>query len=154
MREKFAERRAKWEASRKGTIFSSEDIGYVFKFTSERLYYSDILVFPSRVCDKIPLRKEVSYDAIETFDQSTDNVISLTIVSYDGRLISLRLLATATIKDVKCKALTELVLPINNVQGTGVLNYKLLKPSENMLDLSESLSISQSELSDYGKRSG
>lgn len=111
-------------------------------------------VFTSRVCDKIPLHKDVSYDSIETFDQGTDNVISLTIISYDGRLVSLRLLTTTTIKDVKRKALTELVLPFNNEQGTGVLSYKLLKPYENMFDLNESLPISQSELSDYGKRIG
>lgn len=105
----------------------------------------------SRVSDKIPLQKEVSYDSIEIFDQITDDVILLKIVSYDGRLVTLRLLTTTTIEEVKCQALTELVLPFDNVHGTGVLNYKLLKPLETMLDLKESLSISQSKLSDYGK---
>lgn len=92
------------------------------------------------------MQKEVSYDSIEAVDQNTDDVVLLNILSYDGRLINLRLLATTTIKDVKYEALIKL-----NEQITDVLHYKLLKTSDSMLELNECMSISQSNLSDYGK---
>lgn len=88
----------------------------------------------------------MSYESIETFDQHTDDVILLKIISYDGRLVSLCLLATQTIREVKIQAISELLLPINSD-----VHYKLLKPSETMDELSETLSIRQSKLSDYGK---
>ncbi|KAJ6647276.1 Ubiquitin-associated domain-containing protein 1 [Pseudolycoriella hygida] len=110
MREKLAERRAKWEASRKRVNFSSESIG---------------------ISNKIPLRTEIPYGPI-----------LLKIISYDGRLVSLRLLPTTTIQEVKCQALTELGLPIDE----DVQSFKLLKPSETTLELKEDLSISKCTL--------
>lgn len=153
MREKFAERKAKWEASRKRTNFSSETIGYIglccaiYRFENFDIF----LHSPFRVSDRIPLRKDVSYDSIELFDECPNDVVLLTIMSYDGRLLPLRVVKTTTIKEVKYRALTELILPMNDERGNGALNYKLLKPSQNMIDLNESLSISQSNLSDCGK---
>lgn len=115
---------------------------------------SKLLLVSCRVSDKIPLQKEVSYDSIEIFDQSTEDAILLNIISYDGRFVNLRLSTTTTIYEVKWQALTELGLPTNIEQSTGVPNYKILKPSETMPDLDESLSITQNALSDYGKRNG
>lgn len=116
-----------------------------------RMICSKLIFVYSRVSDKIPLQKEVSYESI---DQSAEDVISLKIISYDGRFVNLRSLATTTIEEVKWQAITELVLPINREHGTSVPDYRLLRPSETMLDLDESLSISQNKLSDYGKRNG
>lgn len=100
----------------------------------------------------------MSYDSIEIFeneshhDRTNEDVILLKIICYDGRFVSLELLTTMTIEEVKCQALTELVLPISNEHGTCVLNYKLLKSTGVMLDLNESLSISENHLSDHGKK--
>ncbi|XP_037033085.1 ubiquitin-associated domain-containing protein 1-like [Bradysia coprophila] len=127
MREKFAERKAKWEASRKRANFSSDTIG---------------------VSDKIPLRKDVSYDSIELYDENADDAILLKIVGYDGRIVPLRLVSTTTIQEVKCQALRELVAVSNDHGTSSILGYKLLKSNASMLALNESLSISQSNLSD------
>ncbi|KAG4071889.1 hypothetical protein HA402_006050 [Bradysia odoriphaga] len=126
MREKFAERKAKWEASRKGANFTSETIG---------------------VSDKIPLRKDVSYDSIELYDENADDAILLKIIGYDGRIVPLRLVSTTTIQEVKFQALKQLVVTNDN-GSSSVLGYKLLKSTASMLALNESLSISQSNLSD------
>lgn len=109
-----------------------------------------------RVSDKLPLRKEVSHDSIEIFeneshqDRVNEDTILLKIISYDGRFVSLRLLSTTTIGEVKDHALTEFRLSINN-ERDNILNYKLLKPTEGMLDLNDSSSISENNLSDHGK---
>lgn len=106
-----------------------------------------------RVSDKIPLRKDVSYDSIELCDENAD-VILLKIIGYDGRVAPLRLMSATTIQEVKCQALRELVPSINDQGTSKVFDYKLLKPTASMLALNESLTISQSGLSDCGKCSG
>lgn len=96
----------------------------------------------------------MSYDSIELCDGNVDDAILLKIIGYDGRVAPLRLVSTTTIQEVKCLALRELA-PVTSDQGTSsALDYKLLKATTSMLILNESLSLSQSNLSDCGKRSG
>lgn len=114
-----------------------------YSFASTSLYFCSI-------SDQIPLRKDASYDSVEVFTDECpdDNVILLNVMTCDGKLVSLRLLSTATIKEVKRRAMAELVLSINDECRSA--DYKLLKSSENMLDLNDSLSISESKLSNCG----
>ncbi len=95
----------------------------------------------------------MSYDPIEIFNESPDDdAISLKIISYDGRPVTLRVVKKSTIEEIKFRALAELNLSVSNERVGHDLNYKLLKPSESMRELNESLSIEKNNLSDCGKR--